>query len=420
MIRKHENFILYMLVLVGTVLFCSFSYTIKDAMAASAPDIKIAAVYPLSGAFSRNGNLTLQGIKASIGWVNDNGGIKSLGGAKLVPVIADCGSTLEGASSTMERVCRDPDVVIAMGSYASSLTMASTEVTERLGIPQFAVSYSNQLNGRGFKWGFYVTAPSVALAEIGLHEVNELAKNTGHVLKTSMIVGDNTVSAREFFDTGKKIFADMGIKIIGEEIWSSGTLVDATPVMRKVKTLNPDIVLLHAHALSEAQMCLMKRKEFKLKQPFVSFGAIVADPSFRPIGAEVLEGYIALTGSYPHKLTPKEWITRSLEQCRKEYSNEPWVGQELGFAWTMVPAIAEILERAGSRDRKAIRDAATKLDIHDVLATRHTPKQGMAFGADGRLAKKYQGCIIVQWQDGLPRPVFPPDLALAKPKWVSE
>ncbi len=44
-----------------------------------------------------------------MGWVNDNGGIKSLGGAKLVPVVGDCGSTVEGTASAMERICRDPE-----------------------------------------------------------------------------------------------------------------------------------------------------------------------------------------------------------------------------------------------------------------------------------------------------------------------
>jgi ABC-type branched-subunit amino acid transport system substrate-binding protein len=67
----------------------------QNATAASPPDIKIAVVYPLSGALSRNGNLTLQGVKAAMGWVNDNGGIKSLGGAKSVPVVADSASTVE-------------------------------------------------------------------------------------------------------------------------------------------------------------------------------------------------------------------------------------------------------------------------------------------------------------------------------------
>jgi len=298
--------------------------------------------------------------------------------------------------------------------------MASTEVTERMGIPHFSSSYADALNSRKFKFGFYVTTPSSGLTNQGLPKLLELAKSAGQVVKTAMIVGDKTVSAKVFYDAAKKIFAPLGIKIISEEGWSMGTLVDATPVMQKVKTMNPDIVLFHASAISEAQMCLMKKKELGIHIPFMSFGGYAADPSFRTVGADALEGLVALTGTFPHKHTPPEWITRTLEQCRKEYSDEPWVGQDLSMGWGKVPIIAEILEKAGTRDRKVIREVAAKLDIHDVSATRHTLKQGMAFDPDGRLAKKYQETLIVQWQGGVPRAVYPPALALAKPKWVSK
>ena len=407
-------------VMLWTLVMTLGSLGVQNTEAASVPDIKIALVYPLSGALSRNGSLTLQSNKAAINWVNEKGGIKSLGGAKLVPVLADSGSTLEGASSAMERVCRDPDIVMAMGSWSSSLTMASTEVTERMGIPHFSSSYADALNSRKFKFGFYVTTPSSGLTNQGLPKLLELAKRAGQVVKTAMIVGDKTVSAKVFYDAAKKIFAPLGIQIISEEGWSMGTLVDATPVMQKVKTMNPDIVLFHASAISEAQMCLMKKKELGIHIPFMSFGGYAADPSFRTVGADALEGLVALTGTFPHKHTPPEWINRTLEQCRKEYSDEPWVGQDLSMGWGKVPIMAEILEKAGTRDRKVIREVAAKLDIHDVSATRHTLKQGMAFDPDGRLAKKYQETLIVQWQGGVPRAVYPPALALAKPKWVSK
>jgi branched-chain amino acid transport system substrate-binding protein len=93
------------------------------------------------------------------------------------------------------------------------------------------------------------------------------------------------------------------------------------------------------------------------------------------------------------------------------------MGQELSYGWTMVPIMAEILERAGSRDRKVISDTAHKLDMENVIATKHTAGQGMAFDESGRIAKKYQGILLVQWQGGKPVPVYPPSLALAKPVW---
>jgi ABC-type branched-subunit amino acid transport system substrate-binding protein len=146
-------------------------------------------------------------------------------------------------------------------------------------------------------------------------------------------------------------------------------------------------------------------------------GGWAADPSFRQVGADFLEGMIAFSPIFPHKLTPPEWIKRSLDQCRKEYSNEPFAGQELTYGWVLVPTVAEVLERAGSRDRKAIQEAARKLDVHDVMATRATAKQGMAFDETGRLAKKYQEVLIVQWQGGVAQTVFPSQLAVAKAAW---
>jgi branched-chain amino acid transport system substrate-binding protein len=383
---------------------------------AAPPDIKIACVYPLSGAFSRNGNLTLQGAKAAMGWVNDNGGIKSLGGAKLVPVVGDCASTVEGAASAMDRLCRDPEIVMAMGAWASSFTMSSTEVTERLGIPQFSVSFADSLTNRGFKWGFYPNAPYSTLTQIVCPQVIELAKNAGKTIKTVMIVGNNQAASTSFYAACKENFNPLGIKFIAEETWAIGTLTDATPVIQKVKRLNPDLVVYMGDALTEIQMVMMKKKEFGVRVPFFCGGGWLGDPSLKFAG-EYLESWIALTPCFPHKLTPPEWIERSLAQCRKEYSNEAWVGQELSFAWPLVPIMAEVLERAGTRDRNKIRDVAANMDIHNVMATRQVIGQGMAFDGTGRIAPKYRGAIIIQWQGGKPVVVFPPQLAQAKALW---
>jgi len=412
MIKRLLTITLASMIILGAFLF---GYKNQEAMTA-APDIKIAAVFPLSGAFSRNGNLSLQGAKAAMGWVNDNGGIKSLGGAKLVPVVGDCGSSVEGTASAMERIGRDPGIVMAIGAWASSFTMSSTEVTERLGIPQFSISFADSLTERGFKWGFYTCPPYTTLSGIFLPKLVELAKSAGKEIKTGMIVGNNQAASVSFYKTCKDYFAKTGVTVIGEETWAIGTLTDATPVMQKVKTLNPDLVIYMGDALTEIQMVMMKKKELDIKIPFVCGGGWLGDPSLK-FGGEYLDSWIALSPSFPHKLTPQDWIKRSLDQCRKEYSDEAWVGQELSFEWSTVPIMAEILERAGSRDRKVLRDTAAKLDIRNVMATRHIPGQGMAFDETGRIAMKYRDCLIVQWQGGKPYPVYPPHLALAKPIW---
>lgn len=412
---------------VATMLVCAlvvtgFVFASVPAAAAPAnpPNIKIAVVYPLSGVLSRNGNLMVQGIKAAMGWVNDNGGIKALGGAKLVPVVADSGSTVEGAASAMDRVTRDPEIVMAIGCWASSLTMSATEITERLGIPQFSISFTDALDSRGFKWGFYVSPPSSVFGSLGIGRVIDLAKSLGHSPKTAVLIYDNQAASRAHGEAVKKYFANIGIKVLGEEVYTMGTLVDATPIMQKVKAANPDIVIFAPSSIQEAQLLLMKKRELRINIPFVGATGAHGDPSFRQVGTEFLEGFITISNSWPHKLTPPEWVKRTLDQCRKEYSNEAFMGQELTHGWSMVPIMAEILERAGSRNREAIRAAAMKMDIHNVMATRSIPKQGIAFDPNGRIARKYQDVLLVQWQGGVAKTIYPPELAVAKPIWFTK
>ena len=408
------------ILILSLIVIASMFCINQESIAGSSHDIKIAVVYPMSGALSRNGNLTVQGVKAAMGWVNDNGGIKSLGGAKLVPVIADSGSTVEGAANAMSRIYRDPDIRMAVGCWASSLTLSATEISERLGVPHFSISSADALHKRGFKWSFFVSPPMSVYGDLGLSNVISLAKDAGDEPKTAMLVGDNGASSKAFYNAAKKYFQKVGIKVLGEETWPTGGLTDATPIMQKIRNLKPDIVPFSSLAISETQMCMMKRRELGIKAPFMYSGGYGADPSFKQIGAEYLEGNVCYAAFFPHKLMPKDWVNRSLAQCRKEYSNEPWVGQELGFAWTMIPIMAQVLERAGSRDRNAIREAAKKLDINGIEATRALPKQGIAFDKNGRIAKKYQNLLVIQWQNGFPVTVYPTELALAKARWLSK
>lgn len=391
-------------------------YIAKKAMAAEVPPVKVAVVDALSGAYSRNGNLVVQNTKAMMGWVNDRGGIKSLGGAKLVPVIADNKSTVEGSASAMERLCRDPETLIAQPTWGSSFSMAATAVTERLRIPAFSGGFSEKITERGFKYVFCVYPGFQDQMRLAMPVLLEMFKSVGKQIKTQFIASSNNVSDMLFCEGTQKYLEDRGVKTVGKEIWPIGTLTDASTIMQKVKRESPDIVIYGGSALSEVQMFLMKQKELQMKKTiFLASSGFLGDPNLR-FGGEYLDSWIGLCPQYANKRTPQEWITRTLEQCRKEYSDEPWLAQELGFAMCIVPVYAEALERAASRDREVITETIRKLDLYNVIATGNFPKQGVAFDETGRIAKKYHGIIIIQWQNGKCIPVYPPEVATASPR----
>ena len=100
--------------------------------APAAEDVKIALVAPLSGRWARQGQLKKMGAEMAIDEINSQGGIKALGGAKIVLREADAGDSVEKAVSAAQRVLTREKISAGIGSWLSSFTLGVTEVAERL------------------------------------------------------------------------------------------------------------------------------------------------------------------------------------------------------------------------------------------------------------------------------------------------
>ena len=120
-----------------TVLSGAAAMGLSTMARAQAPaEVKVGLIVPLSGIYTRPGQVMRMGAEMGIEHINAQGGIKSLGGAKLKLVVIDCGDTTEKAKNAAQRmVAQETDLVAATGSYLSSFTLAVTEVTERAELP---------------------------------------------------------------------------------------------------------------------------------------------------------------------------------------------------------------------------------------------------------------------------------------------
>ena len=131
--------------------------------APAADDVKIALVAPLSGRWARQGQLKKMGAEMAIEEINSQGGIKALGGAKIVLREADAGDSVEKAVSAAQRVLTREKISAGIGSWLSSFTLGVTEVAERLQVPWLSLSYADSITERGFKYTFQ-TSPGVVAA----------------------------------------------------------------------------------------------------------------------------------------------------------------------------------------------------------------------------------------------------------------
>jgi branched-chain amino acid transport system substrate-binding protein len=97
---------------------------------AQAAPIKIGVLQPLTGALAFDGQQGLMGSEAAIKGINDAGGIKSLGGAKLEMAQGDARSTPEGGTAEVERL-NNEGVVAIVGGFARPIASILASMSER-------------------------------------------------------------------------------------------------------------------------------------------------------------------------------------------------------------------------------------------------------------------------------------------------
>jgi branched-chain amino acid transport system substrate-binding protein len=259
-------------------------------------DVKVGLLVPISGLYARPGAVMRHGAEMGVEHINAQGGIKSLGGAKLKLVVLDSGDTTEKAKNAAQRmVAQETDMVAASGAYLSSFTLAVTEVTERANLPILTLSYSDLITDRGFKFVFQTSATAGSQAKQALPQIVKLAETAaGKKPKTVAIITDNTaasVSSAKAMRDG--LLAENGLQLIVDETFTP-PLADATSLVQKIRSAKPDLLFFLPTVISDAKLLLEKMNEFGLGQgkiPTISFG-IAAGPAHlrRQLGRQGARG----------------------------------------------------------------------------------------------------------------------------------
>jgi len=386
----------------------------RRARAQSPREVKIALVVPLSGPWARQGILEQMGAELAIDDVNNAGGIKALGGAKMKLVLYDTGDTAEKAKNAAQRlVAQEPDVVGGIGCWLSSFTLAVTEVTERAELPWLTLSYSDLITGRGFKYIFQSSPTADAQATALLPRIVDLAsKSTGARPTKVAFVGDNSAAVVSFMKPIREHVAkDLALTIVADETYTP-PLADATTLVQKIRSGRPDFIVCQSTNVGDDKLLLDKFAERGITPstiPLVGGGGHWTVPELVKVaGKEHLEGMIVGLANWPGK------DLGDLEKRFMAKTGEPWFGHDSIFPYAHVMIFKEALERTASTDRKKLGEMMHKIDLKDGPAR---------FFPDGRVKYDEKGrrvgaeLCIVQWQKGRPVAVHPDNIAVAKAVW---
>lgn len=369
--------------------------------------IVLGAAVSKTGKYSTNGKYTTNGYDLAVKRINARGGVEVAGKKyKLKIIYYDDESTSARGAQLAERLIKQDGVKFLLGPYSSGLTKAIAPVTERYGVPMVeANGASRSLFTQGYKYLFAVLSTSEQYLASSIDLLAEQAKKAGKKpgsMKIAMAFENDPFSQ----DIRAGVMADA--KKYGMKIVIDGKLPpelnDMTAILRKVKLVKPDLLVVSGHAKGAA-LAIRQLQAMKVNVPMLAMTHCDSAQIIKKF-AKAAE-YTLCASQWAPTLTYKDALFGSAGDFAKIFEAEygyapPYQAAESAAA---VQVFADAFSRAGSFDPKKVRDALAATDMQTFYGN-------IKFDATGKNTAKPM--VLFQVQDGKYVVVAPSKWAAAK------
>ncbi|MGH3760638.1 ABC transporter substrate-binding protein [Actinophytocola sp.] len=338
-----------------------------EQSAEQVPDnaILIGLSTPLSGSLAGVGEHNRWGAELAVEEINAAGGIN---GRPLGLVAEDNACNPAEGANVATRFADNPDVVGILGAFCSSVTLATMPVVLDAEVPlvigvSSTPDITEQSGTGGNDWAFRITPSDTDMA-IGLAKY--LSDNED-VDRISYVAEDSDYGrggAQALIDELEKD----GVEVASTDYFAQGT-TDFSTILAKVRGERPDMLAIFAVGADDVNFA----------KQFLSTG-MAADISLtgRPaldlyereglLGSGDLDSANGVMQYSAGVDTPenKEFVAAFTEK----FDQEPVVQSFHGYLQAKV--LADAIERAGSADRAAVREALETTDLPSPLGGRIT------------------------------------------------
>jgi branched-chain amino acid transport system substrate-binding protein len=253
--------------------------------AAQAEEVRIGALYPLTGSLARVGADIKKAVDLAADIVNTphpelapltlaaTAGLPLLGGRTIRVVWADAKDPTT-ARAEAERLIEQEKVVALMGCYASAFTDTASLAAETRGIPFLnPESSSPKLTQRGFKW-FFRTGPHDAVFTDMFYRMFADLKKRGVRLEKVAILSESTEFGATATGVEEQRARELGYQVVAKEMYTSPPAsLDAE--LARIRAAAPD-VLIGNNYLIDAVTAIRTLKTMRYFPP----GLVVQDSGY--------------------------------------------------------------------------------------------------------------------------------------------
>lgn len=358
--------------------------------------LRIGVVTSLTGPQAKFGEQQKYGYDLAAEEINAEGGVLD---RQMELVYKDDMGRPEEAMTAAEDLINREKVVAVMGSYTSGATFPMSGVLERNQIPLLCpCAAKDEITQQGYSWVFRLNAPSSEYARSMFDFLAEVAKP-----QRAAICFENTSFGASTARAARKLVDEYAWEVTAYEPYEAKA-TDFTPMLTKIKATNPDVLFVVSY-LADAILIMRQSQELDFNTVVAGGAAGYTLPAFIEGAGEAAE-YVFSTTQWTKDVAwpgAKEFYHKFLDK----FGVEP--DYHAAETYAAVYVLADAVERAGSLDRKKIRDALAETSMNTVFGP-------VGFeDYNGYKNQNRHPMLILQIQKGEFCTVWPRELATADP-----
>lgn len=363
----------------------------------SQEEIKIGLSLGLTGKYSEMADMQYKGFLLWQEEVNRKGGIL---GRKVRLIVHDDRSEPEEAKRIYETLIEKEKVDLLFAPYSSEITEAVAPVIEKHGYPVIASgASSDRLWKKGYKnlFGLYSPASNYTSGFLELILLNDFKE-------IAIIHADDPFSIEVASGT-EKWAKRLGLKIILKETFKKGQSIPEG-IIQKIRLHKPQVIVMAGHFDESIDMLrVFKKIGWYPKAYFASVGPVLE--KFYKIAGRDAEGVFSASQWEPDNGMPGS--SEFYNSFKKRFRKEP--SYHAATAYAAGKVLEEAIKRAGSIDRDKLMEVLSMMDTITLIGR-------YKVDISGKQTKHLN--LIIQWQNGQKRIVWPEDMAEVKPFFRSK
>lgn len=332
--------------------------TAAAAKPASGTPIKIGFVTPLSGPLASFGILNRIAVKLAEEDINAAGGIN---GSPVQLLIEDSPFSPTQAVTVVRKLSEQDKVFAIIGPYATGEFENAAPLSNELKLTVVSPSAMKPgVAGRNRNYSFQMNLRDTIATPIAIAAYKKKYPNVKRVVLT----GDTKEAVTESMvkDIFPKLLKDAGLDII-DTVPFETTITDFSPVVTKIKGLNPDGVVFAATMAVGINFA----KEYErqgMKAPVLTSAHVIGGPFVQNAGTAV-EGWV-MVGLFNWESTDPKisgFVKRFFERAAADPAVKPppaHISTE-GIYYDTVNIIADIMRKAGIKPDTPLQEARDKI-----------------------------------------------------------